>query len=231
MVSKETEFQSFIAASIIAFMYLVITSLPDISTIKSWLNALTFLSPELKQILTNNWSTKIIISLILFFGTKKFYLYLMQFLGYIFSKCNWLLRTCLGRSYVNGTWIGTIKTSDGSLTSFVVEHYKQTLTSLKINGWSFGSDREEKAKWNSTIAQIDSEGSIYCIYDTDVYKKIHPVQGIGKLFLAEAGKEMSGYAIDTDEDKRLIYKLIKIDDKIIDKGNAMNEVFRRKAEL
>lgn len=157
----------------------------------------------------------------------------------LISRWNWLFKKIMGKSYVRGTWVGRIKTSDGSELLFF-EQYDQTTSGLTIKGRSYRyRNSMHDAHWVTISAVVDPEGErIDCLYKINVLKngKDNDCRhGTGRLRFTkqENGivQRMDGIAVDEYKAAHLEYVIIeRISDDLLDFESARKEVFERYGE-
>lgn len=78
-------------------------------------------------------------------------------------KWIWLKEKILGQFYVDGTWVGYYYAQEADLASdtvfYVVDFFKQDLSSLKVEGEAFTKSGSSRAKWESKAANISSDAA------------------------------------------------------------------------
>jgi hypothetical protein len=116
-------------------------------------------------------------------------------------KLKFVKRHLLGASYVNGTWIGKFRASDASVV-YTVEHFEQTLSSLKVRGQAFRGSGDSYAQWTSESETIDEvSGLLTYTYNCDKTNDKGSFQGVC-VFQFEREDEtrgptrMRGYSAD-----------------------------------
>jgi hypothetical protein len=145
---------------------------------------------------------------------------LASFLLLLTRRWKWVMRWFLGSSYLNGTWIGKFHTSTGEVI-FTVEHFEQTLSSLKIRGQAFHAGGSSYAYWNSVSESIDeAAGLLSYAYNCDKNAENNSFQGIG-VFHFERRNERSapyiihGYSADLVDGERSENTESKISENLI----------------
>ena len=121
-MKPEHRFHSYVTAATVTVMYFVIRKLLPLLQLEP--NVASYLEP--------------VGALLLSVGIYK--LLATMLLGFA-RKLKFVKRHLLGASYVNGTWIGKFKASDSSIV-YTVEHFEQTLSSLKVRGQAFRASGE-----------------------------------------------------------------------------------------
>lgn len=167
-MKPEHKFHSYVTAATVSAMYFVITDLLPLIQLNStlqpyaqWLGALLLSLGIYKALATTLLGTA---------RTLKF-----------------VKRHLLGPSYVNGTWIGEFTKSDGSKV-VTVEHFEQTLSSLKIRGRAY-EPSGSYAHWQSVAETIDEiTGTLTYTYTCE---RDGPLQGIC-VFQFDRKDETSG---------------------------------------
>ena len=100
-------------------------------------------------------------------------------------KWKWLLRLLLKESYIDGYWVGYIRTSSGRFV-MAIEQYLQTPSTLRAQGQSFKLSGDLGAEWESLSADVDPEGPYVNIYySTTIYLdkagQKRKTEGFGRL--------------------------------------------------
>jgi hypothetical protein len=185
-----------------------------------------------QNIRSNN---EVLITLVGAVSSVGIYFTFSKILIFLLMRFNWILKIFLGPYYINGTWIGKIRTGiETSKTNVLVEHYEQTLNSLVIRGYSFTPEGVGQADWSTVSAQIDPhEGALYCHYKTNIHKMVSQAEGLGRLQFDRKKKTtgprgMSGYYIDTHKDKKGYYEgMVKISENLIPIEEAKQRALER----
>lgn len=132
----------------------------------------------------------------------------------------WVKRLLLGASYMNGTWIGKFQTSNGE-TIHTVEHFEQTLSSLKIRGQAFNADGSSYAYWNSVSETIDEvSGLLSYTYNCDKNSDKGSFQGVGVFHFersdeTRAPDKIRGYSADLVDGQRNENRESKVSEDLI----------------
>lgn len=141
-------------------------------------------------------------------------------------KIKFVKRHLLGPSYLNGTWVGKFRTSESSIV-YSVEHFEQTLSSLKIRGQAFSVADESYAYWNSLSETIDVEaGVLTYTYNCDKNDDKGSFQGVC-VFQFERSDEtsgpqgMRGYSADLIDGKRTENRETKLSEDLIPFAQAL----------
>lgn len=144
------------------------------------------------------------------------------------KRWKWVKRFLLGASYVNGTWIGKFQTASGE-TIHTVEHFEQTISSLKIRGQAYNSSGSSYAYWNSVSETIDEVcGLLSYTYNCDKNSEKGSFQGVG-VFHFERGDESSapskirGYSADLVDGTRTENRERKVSEDLISFEDALLE--------
>lgn len=143
-------------------------------------------------------------------------------------KMKFVKRHLLGASYLNGTWIGKFKAADSSVV-YTVEHFEQTLSSLKIRGQAFRASGESYAQWNSESETIDeTSGLLTYTYNCDKTSDKGSFQGVC-VFQFERDDEtcgptrMRGYSADLVDGVRTENSESKISENLVSFAEALRE--------
>lgn len=144
-------------------------------------------------------------------------------------KKNFVKRHLLGAKYVNGTWVGKFKASDGTFV-YTIEHFEQTLSSLKIRGEAYRYSGELYAQWISLSETIDEvAGSLTYTYNCDKPIDKGSFQGVC-VFQFERSNEtcgpdrIRGYSADLVDGVRTPNYEEKISEKLLPFGEALAKV-------
>ena len=169
-MKPEHRFHSYVTAATVAVMYFVIQRVaPMISG-----STVLFAQP--------------VAALLLSVGVYKL---LASILLSTSRKFKIVKRHLLGANYVNGTWYGKFRLADESFVH-TVEHFEQTLSSLKIRGQGFRSSGKSYAQWTSVSETIDAEAGILTYtYNCDKTNDKSSFQGVC-VFQFERADETSG---------------------------------------
>jgi len=157
-------------------------------------------------------------------GTLLLSLGIYKFLAIVllgFSRrLKFVKRHLLGASYVNGTWVGKFKTADSSF-AYTVEHFEQTLSSLKVRGQAFRESGESYAQWNSESETIDEHsGLLTYTYNCDKTSEKGSFQGVC-VFQFERDDEtcgptqMRGYSADLADGVRTENREVKYSEELV----------------
>ena len=167
-MKPEYRFHSYVTAATVTVMYFVIQHVVPLLTLSP------ALAPYLKPVGT----------LLLSVGVYK----LLGALLLAFSKrLKFVKRHLLGPHYLNGTWVGKFEASDAS-TVYTVEHFEQTLSSLRVRGQAFTKDGQSYAYWNSLSETVDAEsGLLTYTYNCDKNNDKGSFQGVCVFQLERRG--------------------------------------------
>jgi hypothetical protein len=200
-MKPEHRFHSYVTAATVTVMYFVIQKL---------LPLLQF-NPDVDMYL------KPLGTLLLSIGVYKFLATLL--LGFA-RRLKSVKRHLLGASYVNGTWVGKFKASDSSFV-YTVEHFEQTLSSLKVRGQAFRESGESYAQWNSESETIDEHsGLLTYTYNCDKTSEKGSFQGVC-VFQFERVDEtcgptrMRGYSADLVDGVRTENREVKHSEELV----------------
>ena len=169
-MKPEHRFHSYVTAATVAVMYYVVQHVAPLMSG----GTVPFAQP--------------VAALLLSVGVYKL---LASFLLSTSRRFKFVKRHLLGANHVNGTWYGKFRLDDGSLVH-TVEHFEQTLSSLKIRGQGFRSSGSSYAQWTSISETIDAEAGILTYtYNCDKTNDKASFQGVC-VFQFERADETSG---------------------------------------
>lgn len=136
------------------------------------------------------------------------------------SRWRWVKRFLLGASYMNGTWVGKfLSSSNGAIHT--VEHFEQTLSSLKIRGQGFDVRGSSYAYWHSVSEAInESSGLISYVYYCDTNSDTGSFQGVAVFFFERSDERSAprcirGYSADLVDGRRSGNTEIKISEQLL----------------
>jgi hypothetical protein len=211
-MKPEHRFHSYVTAATVLVMFYFIQHVVPL---------LTF-SPALDQFLKPG------VSLLSALGIYKSLASLL--LGTV-RRWKWVKRLLLGASYMNGTWIGKFQTSAGE-TIYTVEHFEQTLSSLKIHGQAFHTDGSSYGYWDSVSETVDEVlGLLSYTYNCDKNSDKDSFQGIA-VFHFERSDEKSapsklrGYSADLVDGQRTENREQKLSENLVRFDEALAEAKR-----
>jgi hypothetical protein len=208
-MKPEHRFHSYVTAATVTAMYFIIQyTLPLLSQQSG---ILPYLKPAG--------------ALLLSVGVYKFLATLLLSMS---RKWKFIKRHLLGANYLNGTWVGKFRTFDSSWI-YTVEHFEQTLSSLKIRGQGFTADGESYAYWNSLSETIDEQsGLLTYTYNCDKNDDKWSFQGVC-VFQFERKDETSapdrmyGYSADLVDGVRLENRETKISENLLSFDDAFHK--------
>lgn len=209
----EHKFHSYITAATVTVMYFVITGvLPRLT-----------LSPPLEAL------AKPIGSLFLSVGIYRLF---ATFMGSASRRLKFLKRHLLGPRYVNGTWIGKFHAADDTMV-FSIEHFEQSLTTLKIRGQAFRASGELYAYWNSISESIDdAAGTLTFTYTCDKGSDKASFQGVC-FFQFERGDEtmaptaIRGYSADLIDGIRTENRETRLSEDLLPFDEALSKALKQ----
>ena len=200
-MKPEHRFHSYVIAATVTAMYFVMRHVVPL------LNHRTDLAPYLGPVAT----------LLLSVGVYKL---LATLLLASSKRLKRVKRHLLGPHYLNGTWVGKFQAADAS-TIYTVEHFEQTLSSLKIRGQAFTEDGQSYAYWNSLSETIDADaGLLTYTYNCDKNDDKGSFQGVC-VFQFERADEgspavrMRGYSADLVDGKRTENREKKVSEDLL----------------
>jgi hypothetical protein len=200
-MKPEHRFHSYVTTATVMAMYFVIQHVMPLLRLNPTLE------PYLKPIGT----------LLLSLGVYNFFATLLRAVA---KRFKFVKRHLLGPHYLNGTWIGKFQAIDAS-TVFTVEHFEQTLSSLKIRGQAFSEDGQSYAYWNSVSETIDVESGILTYtYKCDKTDNKVSFQGVCVFQLERADEEspaerMRGYSADLVDGRRIENREKKVSEDLL----------------
>jgi hypothetical protein len=209
----EHKFHSYVTAATVTVMYFVITSfLPRLAP-----------SPSLEPF------AKPIGSLLLSVGI---YRSLATAMASASRRLKFLKRHLLGPRYVNGTWVGKFHAADDTMV-FSIEHFEQTLTTLKIRGQAFRASGELYAYWNSVSESIDdAAGTLTFTYSCDKSSDKASFQGVC-FFQFERGDEtmaptaICGYSADLVDGIRTENRETRLSEDLLPFDEALRRALKQ----
>jgi hypothetical protein len=200
-MKPEHRFHSYVTSATVMVMYFAIQKLLPLLQLEP--NVDSYLKP--------------VGALLLSIGVYK--LLATTLLGFA-RKLQFVKRHLLGANYLNGTWVGKFEASDSSIV-YTVEHFEQTLSSLKVRGQAFRESGESYAQWNSTSETIDEiSGLLTYTYNCDKTNEKGSFQGVC-VFQFEREDEtcfptrMRGYSADLVDGIRTENNESKISDDLL----------------
>jgi hypothetical protein len=200
-MKPEQKFHSYVTGITVTFMYFVIQKLLPLLHLEQSVD------PYLKPIGALLLST-------------GFYKLISSVLAGFARKLKFVKRHLLGASYVNGTWAGKFTASDAS-TIYTIEHFEQTLFSLKVRGQAFRDSGESYAQWTSESETIDEiSGMLTYTYNCDKTNEKGSFQGVS-VFQFEREDEtcgpvrLRGYSADLVDGVRTENRETKISEDLM----------------
>lgn len=187
-MNPEHKFHSYVTAATVLLMFYAI---------KYIVPRLTF-SPEVDHFIQPAVS---------FISAVGIYKMLASLVLSLAKRWNWVKRWLLGAHYLGGTWVGSFKSASGE-TIRTVEHFEQSLSTLKIRGQAFNEHGESYALWNSVSENIDTvSGLLTYTYNCDKDSDKSSFQGIGVFHFqrtdsSSAPTGIRGYSADLIDGKR-----------------------------
>jgi hypothetical protein len=145
-------------------------------------------------------------------------------------KKNLLLRKLfLGKSFLEGSWVGHHKNNGQERFTFEVIDQSEGLT--RINGRELTRDGETTATWTSDAVSVDSQQKrLVYAYSCDVFETSRGHRGIGSFEIrCESNKYpdiLDGYAADLTNGKKDANREHKINDRTIPANEALKEARR-----
>jgi hypothetical protein len=121
---------------------------------------------------------------------------------------------------VNGTWVGKFHSSSRG-TIYTVEHFEQTLSSLKIRGQAFDASGVRYALWFSISSNIDeASGLVSYTYNCDKDADKGSFQGVAVFYFERPDERsaplyMAGYSADLIDGQRTENRERKISEDLL----------------
>jgi hypothetical protein len=200
-MQPEHRFHSYVTAATVTVMYFVIQKLLPLLPLEP--NVESYLKP--------------LGSLLLSIGVYKFLATVL--LGFA-RKLKIVKRHLLGARYVNGTWIGKFQNS-GNLVVYTVEHFEQSLSSLKVRGQGYLESGESYAQWNSEAETIDEfSGQLTYTYNCDMTSDKSSFKGVCVFHFQRENETcgptgMRGYSSDLVNGQRTDNSEVKISEDLV----------------
>lgn len=141
------------------------------------------------------------------------------------KQWKWVKRWLLGASYLNGTWVGKFQGTSGE-TILTVEHFEQSVSSLKVRGQGFRLDGTY-AYWNSVSEMVDEEvGLLSYTYNCDKTSDKGSFQGVAVFHFersneACAPSSLRGYSADLIDGHRTENAERKISEDLLPFADAL----------
>ncbi|MBI6709799.1 hypothetical protein [Pseudomonas syringae] len=156
----------------------------------------------------------------IFISTVGIYKLIANMILSLANRWDWVKRWLLGAHYLGGTWVGSFKSASGE-TIRTVEHFEQSLSTLKIRGQAFDEHGESYALWHSVSENIDTNsGLLTYTYNCDKDSDKASFQGIGVFHFqrndaSSAPTIIRGYSADLSDGKRTDNEEKKCSDDLI----------------
>ncbi|WP_146052103.1 hypothetical protein [Pseudomonas syringae] len=156
----------------------------------------------------------------IFISTVGIYKLIANIILSLANRWGWVKRWLLGAHYLGGTWVGSFKSASGE-TIRTVEHFEQSLSTLKIRGQAFDEHGESYALWHSVSENIDTNsGLLTYTYNCDKDSDKASFQGIGVFHFqrndaSSAPTIIRGYSADLSDGKRTDNEEKKCSDDLI----------------
>lgn len=164
--------------------------------------------------------------LVIVFSTVGIYRAFAVLVVGLAKRWNWVKRWLLGPYYLGGTWVGSFKSASGE-TIRTVEHFEQSLSTLKIRGQAFNELGESYALWNSVSENVDAvSGLLTYTYNCDKDSEKYSFQGIGVFHFQRtdsscAPTSIRGYSADLIDGKRTDNEERKYSERLVDFNDVL----------
>jgi hypothetical protein len=133
---------------------------------------------------------------------------------WFFGKSIFLRELILGRSFLEGTWVGHYLHDDQH--RFTIEYIDQSSGTTVIHGREFDANGKTRASWDSDTVSIDVERmQLVYAYTCKVFERKLVQEGLGVFAMVRESrdkvpKKLDGYAVDLidgDRDPNTEYKV------------------------
>jgi hypothetical protein len=215
IMKPELKFHSYVTALIVVIMYFFIQTLLPLVKLNVLNDNYEFFVKLLSTLLLSIGLYTLLATISLS-ATRKF-------------KC--VKRYFLGGSYLHGTWIGKFQIEDKSFV-YTVEHFEQTLSSLKIIGIARHTSGDFYARWHSVCETIDEiSGLLTYTYNCDKTDDKFSIQGICNFQFdredeTSGATGLEGYSADIVNGIRTMNSEKKLSEDLIQFDKAFAEVFK-----
>ncbi|PBP47703.1 hypothetical protein CCL11_08690 [Pseudomonas syringae] len=200
-MSPEHKFHSHVTTATVLLMFYVI----------KYISPQLIFSPEVDRYIQ---------PVAIFISTVGIYKLIANIILSLANRWGWVKRWLLGAHYLGGTWVGSFKSASGE-TIRTVEHFEQSLSTLKIRGQAFDEHGESYALWHSVSENIDTNsGLLTYTYNCDKDSDKASFQGIGVFHFqrndaSSAPTIIRGYSADLSDGKRTDNEEKKCSDDLI----------------
>lgn len=153
------------------------------------------------------------------------YRLLASALLWLFAKSSSLRALILGKSFLEGTWVGHY--IHAGQHRFTIEYIDQTSGSTVIHGREFDQNGKTRALWTSDTVSIDIvRMQLVYSYTCKVFDRKHVQEGLGVFCMvresnAQAAQILDGYAVDLIDGDRDPNTEYKIDNKPVPDQEAL----------
>lgn len=163
-------------------------------------------------------------------GSVTVYRLISRGLHHGFRSSQVVRRLVLGRSFLEGTWVGHYIAKDTE--RYTVEFVRQQDGEILLSGYELNEDGSPRADWTSEVAFLDPRAERFrYLYSCDVYERNNQHSGIGmfKVLRSDRGvaEGLVGYAVDMIDAEKDSNREVKISDKVLN----LEDAFRRAKEL
>ena len=133
---------------------------------------------------------------------------------WLFGKSLYLREIILGKSFLEGTWVGHYTHNDQH--RFTIEYVDQSSGATVIHGREFDAKGKTRASWSSDTVSIDVvHMQLVYAYTCKVFDRKHVQEGLGVFAMVrestgKAARKLDGYAVDLidgDRDPNTEYKI------------------------
>lgn len=187
--------------------------------------AIVFLSPAIQPLSTSVKSLGAVIAMLASIGT---YRGLAMMVSMLLRRSRWLREKLLGDYYLEGTWVGFF-VGQADDVRFVVEHFRQSLTSIVIQGNSYSDDGRSHANWVTEATHFDARrGTLFYSYTCNILSRHVPHEGIALFNVQrpstnESANSIEGYVADLVDGDRQPVREIKVSTEFLDRQTAIQK--------
>ncbi len=195
------------------------------ATVVVMFGAIVFVQPLVQPLSTSVKVAGFVIAALASAGTYKS---LAGLLDFVLRKWRWLREKLLGDTYLEGTWVGFFVGHGGDVRLFY-EHFRQTLTSLVIQGNSYELDNTSHGDWVSVTANHDAaNGRLLYAYTCNIISRSVQHEGIAVFNVRRPtpnapADSLEGYSADLVDGHRSPSREIKVSTHFLDRKSAIEK--------
>jgi hypothetical protein len=174
--------------------------------------AMAFLVPLVKD---SSVPAKVASAVVAGLSSVGLYKSLLALFVWVFSKSLWLRRRLLGKSFLEGTWVGHYERQGRD--RFTIETIDQRTGDTVISGGEYDENGKAIAEWSSETALINERTrKLVYVYSCDRYASGNEHKGIGVFRLISRDGDppncLEGYSIDTLDSAKNTNTEFKLED-------------------